>query len=80
MSVCEITTTGAISLAESLINNHSIKSLHMWDKDIAVDGAIAILKAAVTNGLCQEVITDDKVKELMSVLEETREEVRSIVT
>ena len=46
--------------------------------DITVDGASAILEAAVPNGVCQEVIiddkykSDDKVKELMSILEEQK--------
>ena len=92
MQLCYITATGAKLLAEGLINNHSIKSLDMaydnlflWNNDdITVDGAIAILEAAVTNGVCQEVIidskykSDDKVKELMSILEERkRQEVAS---
>ena len=89
VSMCEITTTGAISLAEGLINIHSIKSLHVTYNDITVDGAIAILEAAVANGVCQEEIigdkytykSNDKVKELMNVSEERkRQEVKSIVT
>ena len=87
VSMCEITFNGAKSLAEGLINNHTIKSLYMWDNGITVDGAIAILKAAVANRVCQKVITGfeykggDKVKELMSILEERkRPEVRSIIT
>ena len=84
---CKITITGAISLAEGLINNHSIKSLDMLSNNITVDGAIAILEAAVANGVCQEMIidskhkSDDKVKELMSILKgRKRQEVRSIIT
>ena len=91
---CNITDTGAKSLAAGLKNNHSIKSLRICDiifikkyDNITVDGTIAILKAAVANGVCQEVIiddeykSDDKVKELMSILEERkRQEVRSIIT
>ena len=87
VGLCGITDTGAKSLAEGLINNHTIKSLDMRFNDITVDGAIAILEAAVLNEVCQEVIidskhkSDDKVKELMSVLEERkRQEVRSIIT
>ena len=78
VSQCEITFNGAISLAEGLINNHGIKSLDMWGNDITVDGAIAILEAAVTNEVCQKVKIDyeyksnDKVKELMCVLEEKK--------
>ena len=92
---CNITVTGAKSLAAGLKNNHSIKLLSICNNlynflakncnNITVDGAIAILEAAVANGVCQEVIIDkyknnDKVKELMSVLEERkRQEVRSII-
>ena len=84
---CEITVTGAKLLAEALINNHDIKSLRVQGNDITVDGAIAILEAAVANQVCQEVIindkykSNDKVKEMMSILEERkRQEVVSIIT
>ena len=87
VSNCNITVTGAKLLAENLKNNHTIKLLQMLSNDITVDGAIAILDAAVANGVCQEVIidneyeSDDKVKELMSILEERkRQEVGSIIT
>ena len=92
LRLCSITATGAKSLAEGLINNHSIRSLHVEYNDFTVDGAIAILEAAVANGVCQEVIiydefesddeyeSDDEVMELMSILEERkRQEVRSIL-
>ena len=93
---CNMTDTGAKQLAESLENNHSIKSLTLdlpipisWGvkNNITKDGAIAILEAAVANKVCQEVITankyksDDKVRELMSIFEERRkQEVGSIIT
>ena len=84
---CSITVTGAKSLAAGLINNHTIKTLHMTWNDITVDGAIAILEAAVANGVCQEVWidyeykSDDKVNEMMTILEERkRQEVGSIIT
>ena len=84
---CKITITGAKSLAEGLMSNRTITKLGVRHNDITVNGAIAILEAAVANGVCQEVIIDDKyesydkVKELMSVLEERkRQEVRSIIT
>ena len=75
---CNITVTGAKLLAAALKINHTLKSLMVFYNDITVDGAIAILEAAVTNGVCQEVIiddnykSDDKVKELMSILEKRR--------
>ena len=84
--MCEITVTGAKLLAEGLINSHIIKSLDIRGNDITVDGAIAILEAAVANGVCQEVkidyeyMSDDKVEEMMSILEERkRQEVGSIL-
>ena len=87
---CNITVTGAKSLAAGLINNRTIKRLKMYTpyvgNDVTVDGAIAILKAAVDNGVCQEVIfeseynSNDRVKELMRTLEERkRQEVESTV-
>jgi len=82
-----INTTGAEVLAESLKNNHTIKLLDLKWNEITVSGAIAILDAAVNNGVCQEVIidskykSDDKVKELMTILKERKkQEVGSIIT
>ena len=87
---CKITVTGAKSLAEGLINNHSIKLLGVestfsMSSKITVDGAIALLEAAVANGICQEVIIDnkyksnDKVKEMMKILDQRKaQEVGSI--
>ena len=46
--------------------------------DITVDGAIAVLEAALANGVCQEMIindiynSNDRVKELMRILEERK--------
>ena len=68
------------------INNNTLKSLGVWGNDITVNGAIAILEAAVSNNVCEEVVindeymSDDKVKEMMSILEERkRQEVGSII-
>ena len=89
---CSITVTVAKRLAESLGNNHCIKSLAIdssisygFENNITVDGTIDILEAAVANGVCQKVIideckSDDKVKEFMSILEERKgQEVGSII-
>ena len=83
---CNITVTGAKALAECLVNNHNIKFLHALFNDITVNGTIAILKAAIANKVCEEVVihyeyrSDDKVKEMMSILEERkRQEVGSII-
>ena len=78
VSRCKITVTGAKSLAEGLNNNRAIKLLDVRYNDITADGAIAILEAAVDNEVCQEVViddkykSDDKVKELMIILEERK--------
>ena len=76
---CNITITGVKSLAAGLIRNNTIKSLDVEGNDITVDGAIAILEAAVANGICQEVIIDDeykrngKVKDILEILEWRRD-------
>jgi len=78
VSCCSITVTGAKSLAAGLTNNQSMKLLHVSTNNIAVNGAIAILKAAIANGVCQQVYinhayeNDDKVKEMMTILEERK--------
>jgi len=75
---CSITVTGAKSLAAGLAKNQTIKLLNVSYNNITVDGAIAIFEAAVANGVCQQVIIDsvykddDKVKEMMSILEERK--------
>ena len=75
---CKITVTGAKSLAECLLNNCTIRLLDVRGNDITVNGAIAILEAAVSNNVCEEVViddeyeSDDKVKEMMSILEERK--------
>ena len=81
---CNITVIGAKKLAESLTYNHTIKILKLEDNDITVDGAIATLQAAVTNGICQKVCikdqykSDDKVIEMIRILEKRkRQEVDS---
>ena len=61
-----------------------MKILKLEDNDITVDGAIATLQAAVTNGVCQKVCikdqykSDDKVMEMIRILEKRkRQEVDS---
>ena len=84
---CSITVTGAKSLAVALQNNHFIKLLEVRGNNITVDGAIAILEAAVANEVCHEVRIDgdykcdNKVKELISILKERkRQEVGTTIT
>ena len=84
--MCNITVTGAKALAECLVNNHNIKLLDVMFNNITVNEVITILEAAVANKVCEEVViddkykSDDKVKEMMSILEERkRQEVGSII-
>ena len=78
VGLCEITVTGTKSLAGCLQNNYTIKLLDVYDNDITVNGAIAILEAAVSNNICEEVVindeykSNDKVTEMMSILEERK--------
>ena len=81
-----ITVTGAKSLAECLVNNHTIKLLVMERNAITVNGTITLLEATVANKVCEEVVinneykSDDKVKEMMCILEmRKRPEVGSII-
>ena len=83
---CNITVTGAKALAECLVNNNNIKALDVRGNAITVNGAIVIFEAAVANKVCEEVVindgyeSNDKVKEMMSILEERkRREVGSII-
>ena len=84
--MCNITVTGVTALTECLVTNHKIKLLVVWGNPFTVKGAITILEAAVANKVCEEVsidgeyMSDDKVKEMMSILEERkRQEVGSII-
>ena len=75
---CNITVTGAKKLADSLTYSQTIKVLKLEDNDITINGAIVVLEAAVTNDICQKVDikdeykSDDKVKQMMSILEERK--------
>jgi len=77
---CSITVTGAKSLAAGLAKNQSMTLLDVEGNNITVDGAIAILEAAVANEVCQQVDinyeydSDDKVKEMMTILEERKKQ------
>ena len=73
-----ITDIGAKELASGLQNNQSIIKLDVRYNDITEDGTIAILEAAIANGVCEVVRVDnkyksnDKVKELITALEKRR--------
>ena len=53
--LCDITLTGARSLAAGLLVNNSVRILDVSDNPITVEGARLILQSAVDNGVCQEV-------------------------
>ena len=79
---CDITLTGARSLATALSSHPTIRELRLHDNPITVEGAQLIVEAAVHNTVCQVVVIDDehkndKVKEMLTILEDRRrQEVR----
>ncbi|XP_065901515.1 NACHT, LRR and PYD domains-containing protein 3-like isoform X2 [Dysidea avara] len=77
---CDITLTGARSLAAGLLVNNSVRILEVWGNPITVEGARLILQSAVDNGVCQEVGSDykddDEVKKMMIILRQRREELQ----
>ena len=72
---CGITLTGVRSLGAGLLVNKSVRTLWLEKNDITVEGAHMILQSVIENGVCQEVTindeynTDDKVKEMQSILQ-----------
>jgi len=78
---CEFTDSGAKELATGLSINQSITKLYISDNLIYEDGICAILKAAVDNGVCQEVVNDyyiydpdSTLLKMMEILKTRREE------
>ena len=82
---CGITFTGVTSLAAALTINQIIRILWLWDNPITVDGARLIMKSAVDNGVCEYVCidgeyeNDDEVKEMETILNDRRQDVRNYV-
>ena len=81
---CGITFTGVRSLAAALSTNQNIRRLWLMGNPITVDGALLIMKSAVDNGVCEvhidnEYEDDDQVKEMMTILNERRHDVRNYV-
>jgi len=75
---CSVTVTGAKSLAAGLAKNQTIKFLSVSFNIITMDGAIAILEAAVVNGVCQHVYIDGeyrygKVKKMITILKKRQD-------
>ncbi|XP_065901940.1 NACHT, LRR and PYD domains-containing protein 3-like isoform X3 [Dysidea avara] len=85
---CDITLTGASSLAEQLLVNNNVRILDVTGNPITVEGARLILQSAVDNGVCQEVLiyhnvfsklrgdedyrNDDEVQRMMTTLEQRK--------
>jgi len=75
---CGITVSGAKELATGLSLNSSITVLFVSDNPITVEGACLLLKSAVDNGVCENVIVnfeyeeDNEVQKMMSILETRR--------
>ena len=85
VSKCGITFTGVRSLAAALSTNQNIRILYLISP-ITVDGARLIMKSAVDNGVCEDVVInreykdDDQVKEMMTILDDRRkQDVRNYV-
>ena len=79
VSQCDITLTGARSLATALSSHPTIRELYLWGNPITVEGAQLIVEAAVHNTVCQDVDIDDeykndKVKEMLTILEDRRKQ------
>ena len=81
---CGITLTGTTSLATALSSYHNIRELSLRGNPITVEGALLIVKSAVDNTVCQDVVIDDEyendeIKKMMNILEDRRKEVRDDV-
>ena len=77
VSYCDITLTGARSLATALSSHPTIRELDLQHNPITVEGAQLIVEAAVHNTVCLRVYIDDeyendKVKEMLTILEDRR--------
>ena len=71
---CDITLTGARSLATALSSHPTIRELWLQNNPITVEGAQLIVEAAVHNTVClyvgiDDVYENDKVKEMLSILD-----------
>ena len=80
---CGITYDGVSSLAKVLSANKKIKTLGLWNNPITVNGARVIMESAVDNKISEHILidsehqNDDKVKEMMSILDDRKRKVRN---
>ena len=84
VSNCGISVVGVRSLAEAISSNQNIRILWLEYNPITVDGAHLIMKAAVDNAVCKQVLIgseyddDDEVKRMRNILDDRRkQDVRS---
>ena len=78
---CDITLTGARSLATALSSHPTITKLYLHNNLITVEGAQLIVEAAVHNTVYPHVEIDnkyenDKLKKMLTILEDRRQKVR----
>ena len=83
---CNITLTGAKSLAQLLSVNQSISTLLLDNNPMSAEGAHVILQSAVNNETCQADITidnkyrgDSEVQKLMNIMEDRRRMKKNVV-
>ena len=82
---CGITVTGAKELATGLSLNSSITVLIVRNNPITVEGAHLLIKSAMDNGVCEEVMInyeckeDNEVQKMLNILE-TRQKVGTDIT
>ena len=81
---CGFSVVGVRSLAEAISSNQNIRILLLMFNPITVDGARLIMKAAVDNAVCKNVLIDseyyddDEVKRMKNILDDRRiQDVRS---
>ena len=81
---CGISVVGVRSLAETILSNQNIRTLSLLYNPITVDGARLIMKAAVDNAVCEDILIDneyyddDEIKRMMNILDNrSKQDVRS---
>jgi len=80
---CGITIMGGKELSTALSANQTIKTLHLWENFITVEGARLILQSAINNGVCEKVTinnddtsdnyeSDSEVQKMKTILQTRR--------
>ena len=83
---CGIGLVGVTSLAKALSSNQNIRELDLKDNDITDNGKCLIMKSAVENGVCENVIINkvpkivkEEIKRMIIILDKRRRHVRNYV-